>query len=309
MARRNPYICQPGKRVRLKKCDPAFTAEFDNEEEAQESLQKTAADLAKYQDILMAHERHGLLILFQGMDGAGKDSAIKHVMSSVDPQGCEVKMFKRMTEKESRHDFLWRAARAMPARGQIGIFNRSYYEQVIADRLHPEHLDEQKLPMTARTGNLWRRRYRHINNFEQYLVENGIHVLKFFLHLSKEMQRERLLERMSRSDKKWKFSTSDVRERDLWNEYMKIYEEVLSDTSTRYAQWHIIPADNRWFARAIIASIVVTKLKSLHTKYPALGKEEKREMEKAQAKLEGEDHRRVNKLIDGTAGTEETNKL
>lgn len=288
MARRSQYICQPGKRIRLKEHDPGFTGGFDNEEEAQESLQKTAAELAKYQDILMAHEQHGLLILFQAMDGAGKDATIKHVMSSVDPQGCEVKMFKKMTEKELRHDFLWRAARAVPARGQIGIFNRSFYEQVIADRVHPENVERQKLPAKTREGNLWQRRYRQINNFEQYLVENGIHILKFFLHLSKETQRERLLERISRPDKKWKFSTSDVEERDYWDEYMKVYEDVLNQTSTRWASWHIIPADNRWFARATVASIVAAKLKSLHAKYPALSEEQRTKMKKAQAKLERE---------------------
>lgn len=288
MLNHKQFIYRPGGRTRLKDHDPGFTGNFADEGEARESMQADCDELARYQDILMAHETHGLLILFQAMDGAGKDSTIKHVMSSVDPQGCEVKMFKKPTEKDARHDYLWRAACGAPARGQIGIFNRSYYEHVLAERVHPERLERQKLPAEVKDAGIWKRRYRHINNFEQYLFENGIHVLKFFLHMSKAEQRERLLERIARPDKKWKFSASDIEERGLWDEYMRTYEDVLKHTATRRAPWYVVPADRRWFARAAVASIVAAKLKSLHSRYPATSGEEKKELTKAQQALEKE---------------------
>ncbi|HET9531016.1 MAG TPA: PPK2 family polyphosphate kinase, partial [Blastocatellia bacterium] len=263
-------------------------ASFHNQEEAEESIKEDTAALARYQDILMAHETYGVLLLFQAMDGAGKDSAIKHVLSGLDPQGCEVKMFKKPTEKEIRHDYLWRSMNAVPARGQIGIFNRSYYEHVIADRIHPEKLDQQGLAKELRNKRIWKKRYEHINNLEQYLHDEGIIVLKFFLHMSKDKQVERLLERISLPEKKWKFSTSDLEERELWDEYMKAYEEVFSNTSTKDSPWHIIPDDNRWFARAAVASIVVERLKSLHSRYPAMNEDQSRELKRARRKLEQE---------------------
>jgi PPK2 family polyphosphate:nucleotide phosphotransferase len=266
--------------------DPDFTADFADERQAQDILEKTAVEMAKYQDILMAHETKGLLIIFQAMDGAGKDATIKHVMSGLDPQGCELKMFKAPTEKELRHDYLWRAAQAMPARGQIGIFNRSYYEQVIVERIHPEMLKEQKLSAELIRKDIWKRRFRHINNFEEYLFDNGIHMLKFFLHLSKEKQRQKLLERIERPEKKWKFSMDDLKERERWDEYMKFYEEAFKQTSTRTAPWYIIPDNHRWFARATVASIILEKLKSLHSKYPTVSEEEKKQMKKAARMLE-----------------------
>jgi PPK2 family polyphosphate:nucleotide phosphotransferase len=268
--------------------DTKSTGDFAGEDEAKAKMAEDAAELAAYQDLLMAHRTYGLLILFQAMDGAGKDATIKHVMSSADPQGCEVKMFKPATEKEVRHDYLWRAEGGAPARGQIGIFNRSYYEHVVAERVHPERLERQKLPAEVAGEGLWERRFRHINNFEQYLSENGIHVLKFYLNLSREEQRKRLLERLARPEKRWKFSKSDIEERGLWDEYMKVYEETFERTSTEWAPWHIIPADNRWFARAAVASVIVSKLKSLHTDYPRLSEEEERELEEARRTLEGE---------------------
>ena len=282
------FVYKPGRGVKLTQFDPKFTGSFADEAEAQESMAEDTASLAKYQDMLMAHSTYGLLILFQAMDGAGKDATVKHVMSSVDPQGCEVKMFKEMTEKEVKHDYLWRAALALPARGQIGIFNRSYYEHVVAERVHPEKLERQQLPKEAQGKNLWTKRYRQINNFEQYLIENGIHILKFYLNLSWDEQRERLLERMERTEKRWKFSMDDVEERRHWDEYMKAYEQAFDKTSTTRAPWHIIPADSRWFARAAVASIVVAKLKSLHTRYPQPSKEKKKELQQARAALERE---------------------
>ena len=268
--------------------DPKFTGEFAREEDARAWLAEAAEGIAKYQDILMAHGDYGLVVILQAMDGAGKDATIKHVMSSADPQGCEVKMFKEATEKEVRHDYLWRAAQAMPARGQVGIFNRSYYESVIAERVHPEKLERQKLPEGAAGDDLWARRFRQINDFERYLFENGIHVLKFYLNLSREEQRQRLLQRISRPEKRWKFSSSDVEERKLWDEYMGVFEEAFERTSTEWAPWHIIPDDSRWFARAAVASVVAAKLKSFHADYPQPDEDEEQELEQARAALEGE---------------------
>ena len=282
------FIYRPGSGAGLSDFDPRFTGEFSDEKGARDSMAEGAASLARHQDMLMAHETYGLLVLFQGMDSAGKDATIKHVMSAADPQGCEVKMFKESTEKEVRHDYLWRAARALPARGQIGIFNRSYYEHVVADRVHPEKLERQRLPDEVKGEGLWEMRFRQINDFERYLSENGFPVLKFFLNISHAGQRERLLERLERPEKRWKFSSSDIEERGRWDEYMKVYEETFERTSTERAPWYIIPADNRWFARAAVASVVAAKLKSLHTDYPRLDAEQEREMEEARQALEGE---------------------
>jgi polyphosphate kinase 2 (PPK2 family) len=197
-------------------------------------------------------------------------------------------MFKAPTEKELKHDYLMRAACSVPARGQIGIFNRSYYEHVIVERIHPEKLMRQNLPKVLVTSGIWKKRFRHINNFEEYLLDNGIHTLKFFLNLSKNEQREKLLERMERPEKKWKFSMDDIEDRAHWVEYMKVYEEAFNQTSTKLAPWYIIPDNNRWFARASIASIILAKLKSLHSKYPIVGKKLKKEMAKAQTLLQKE---------------------
>ena len=282
------FVFRPGQGRGLKDFDSSYKGDFADEREAQANMKEESGRLAKYQDILMAHETYGLLVLLQAMDSAGKDATIKHVMSSVDPQGCEVKMFKEQTAKERKHDYLWTAARALPARGQIGIFNRSYYEHVVADRVHPEKLDEQQLPEEVKGEDLWAKRYRQINNFEQYLVENGIHVLKFYLNLSREEQKRRLLERMTRPEKRWKFSLSDIEDRGRWDEYMKAYEEVFHQTGTEWAPWHIIPSDHRWFARAAVAAIIVGKLRSLHTEYPRLSEEQEQKVEEARSVLERE---------------------
>jgi PPK2 family polyphosphate:nucleotide phosphotransferase len=280
------FVYTPG--AGLAHFDPKLTGDFADENEARARMTEEAEGIAKYQDILMAHGTHGLLVLFQAMDGAGKDATIKHVMSRTDPQGCEVKMFKESTAKEVKHDYLWRAVQSLPARGQIGIFNRSYYEHVLAEKVHPEKLERQRLPEEAAGEGLWANRYRQINDFERYLFENGIHVLKFYLHLSRDEQRERLLQRIARPEKRWKFSSSDVEERGLWDEHMKAFEEAFEQTSTKLAPWHIIPADNRWFARAAVASAVVSKLKSFHTDYPRLSEEKERELEDARRTLEAE---------------------
>jgi PPK2 family polyphosphate:nucleotide phosphotransferase len=280
------FVYRPGDG--LAHFDPKFTGRFAGEDDARASMSEDAGEIARCQDILMAHGTHGLLVLFQAMDGAGKDATIKHVMSSADPQGCEVKMFKEATEKEVRHDYLWRAVRALPARGQMGIFNRSYYEHVVGERVHPERLERQRLPEGTAGDGFWERRFRQINDFERYLLENGIHVLKFYLNLSRDEQRRRLLERLSRPEKRWKFSPDDVEERGLWDEHMRAYEETFERTSTEPAPWYIIPADNRWFARAAVASAVAAKLRSFHDGYPQPSEEEEKKLAGARASLEGE---------------------
>ena len=279
------FIFRADQNARLTDFDPRTNLEAGEEKKAKERLEEDSQEIAKYQDMLMAHEKYGLLILFQGMDGAGKDSAIKHVMSSLDPQGCEMKMFKSPTEKELKHGYMLRAQSSAPARGQIAIFNRSYYEHVIVERIHAEKLERQNLPKELLSKDIWEKRFGHINSFEQYLFDNGIHTLKFYLNISKEVQGEKLLERIERPDKKWKFTYDDVEERELWNKYMKAYDEAFKATSTKIAPWYIIPDDHRWYARAAIASTILEKLRSFHSKYPTIDKDQKKEMDKAKAKL------------------------
>jgi len=282
-----PYVRRPGERIQLEEIDPGATGEFDREEAAAESEREDTRRLVRLQDLLMAHERYGILILFQGMDASGKDEAIRDVLSSLDPRACEFKQFKKMTEKEARHDWLWRAVAALPARGQIGIFNRSYYEQVTGERVHPERLEEQGLPDEA-LEEIWSKRLRHIRHFEQYLVENGIHVLKFFLHVSKEEQRRRLLERIQNRETCWQFSQNDVEERGRWAEYLHVYGEALTETNTEEAPWYVVPADRRWFGRAVVASVIRAKLEGLHSDYPELSPQQQEELERARATLEGQ---------------------
>ena len=282
------FAVKPDTKFSFKDFDPDFTGEFKDEQEAEKNLEAVSADLAKYQDILMQHETRGLLIIFQGMDTAGKDPLIKHIMSNVDPQGVETKQFKAPTEKERRHDYLWRVVRSLPARGQIGIFNRSYYEHVVAERVHPEKFEKWTLPEEAKKGKVWARIYKEINNFEEYLTNNGIYVLKFFLFMSKEKQRERLLERIERKDKRTGFSTNDIEDRKLWSEFMKYYEETIEKTSTKHAPWYIIPDNHRWFAKTAAANIIVEKLKSFHKDFPEPGEEEMKQLKKAEKMLKSE---------------------
>ncbi|HEV7905154.1 MAG TPA: PPK2 family polyphosphate kinase [Pyrinomonadaceae bacterium] len=275
-----------GKRLRLESYDPAFTGGFKSREEAEAKIQRDCESLAQYQDKLLAEERQSLLLIFQAMDGAGKDGTIKHVMSSVDPQGCVVTINEKPGATELKHDYLWRFVRNLPKRGQIGIFNRSYYEEVLSTRIHPERLEDQQLPPRIRDAKgIWRQRFQQINNFEQYLTENGIHVMKFFLHLSKEKQRERLLERLEVPEKKWKFSMNDVTERALWDEYMSAFEDAITQTNTQRAPWYVVPADERWFSALVVADLVLDKLKSLKLRYPHVSSEGKKEMEKARKLL------------------------
>ncbi|MES2462293.1 MAG: PPK2 family polyphosphate kinase [Armatimonadota bacterium] len=278
-------LFEPGSEINLDKIDPDTDVGMGTEEEAQESLKRSTEQMVICQDKLMAHETYGLLVLFQGMDASGKDEAVTHVLSSLDPRGCEFKQFRTMTSKEEKHDYLWRVAAALPARGQIGIFNRSYYEHVVAERVHPETLESQGLPAEAKKG-IWEKRFRHINHFEQYLAENGIHLLKFFLHVSKEEQRKRLLLRIDRPELQWQFSQRDVEEREYWKKYEKAYSDALTQTNTQEARWHVIPADRDWCARAAVASVIAAKLDSLHSGYPKLSDEEQKALKSARRRLE-----------------------
>jgi PPK2 family polyphosphate:nucleotide phosphotransferase len=276
----------PGEKVCLENYDPSFTAGFQGEPEASVRIRKDCETLALLQDKFLAQGTHALLLIFQAMDGAGKDGTIKHVMSNVDPQGCTVTDFKRPGEKELKHDYLWRFVKELPERGKIGIFNRSYYEEVLVSRVHPERLKEQCLPPAVqKTEKLWRQRFIQINHFEQYLSENGIIPVKIFLHISKEKQRERLLERTTLVEKRWKFSLDDVEERAHWNKYMKAYEDALTHTNTRQSPWHIIPADHRWFSALAVAELVVNKLRALKPRYPHPTAEQREELAKGKRKL------------------------
>jgi PPK2 family polyphosphate:nucleotide phosphotransferase len=284
----NQFIVPPGRKIRLKDYDPGYTGNFKNKEQAQDRLRAGVERLAKYQSILYAQNTYALLIILQAMDAAGKDGTIEHVMSGVNPQGCQVYAFKAPSHEELDHDFLWRCMKALPERGRIGIFNRSYYEEVLVVRVHPELLKRQQLPPGTKGKKIWKDRFEDINNFERYLVRNGIVILKLFLNISKEEQRRRFLARIMTPDKNWKFSVDDVKERACWDDYMKAYEDMFSHTSTRWAPWHIIPADNKWFTRAAVADIIVEKLKSLKLNYPAVTEDHRRELLKARALLENE---------------------
>jgi PPK2 family polyphosphate:nucleotide phosphotransferase len=288
MGRQHDFMVRPGSRPRLKNYDTAFTGGFADEGAASDKIEADCDELASLQDRLMAEETHALLVILQAVDGSGKDGTIKHVASSLDPQGCTAVNFKKPSEIENKHDYLWRFHQEVPERGRITFFNRSYYEEIISPRVHRERLDEQNLPTNSRARDIWKRRMGEINNFEQYLTDNGVVVLKFFLHLSKEKQAERLLERTKESAKKWKFSAADLENRELWDEHIKAHEEMLARTSTRAAPWHIIPADHRWFSALAVADLMARKLRSLKPRYPAAKGEEKREMEKARRVLERE---------------------
>ena len=282
------FIVPPGKKIRLKNYDPGFTAHYQNKDEASTKLRKDIERLAKYQDVLYAQNTYALLVVLQAMDTAGKDGIIRHVMSGVNPQGTQVHSFKTPSAEELDHDFLWRNMRALPERGGIGIFNRSYYEEVLIVRVHPEILDLQKLPPALKGKNIWKQRFDEINNFEKYLVRNGIVVLKFFLNLSKEEQKRRLLARINTPEKNWKFSLTDVKERAHWDDYMMAFEDAFNHTSTEHAPWHIVPADHKWFTRTVVADIIVEKLKALKLRYPAISKEHRQHLLKAKKLLENE---------------------
>jgi len=282
------FVVPPGKRIRLKRYDPGYTGKFKNKKGARKRLEQDIAKLAEYQDILYAQNTYALLLIFQALDAAGKDGAIKHVMSGVNPQGCQVFAFKAPSSEELDHDYLWRTMKALPERGRIGIFNRSYYEEVLVARVHPEILEKQQLPPEAKGENMWKHRYEEINNFEKYLVHNGIIVVKFFLYVSRKEQKKRFMERIQLHEKNWKFSATDAQERTYWKGYMKAYEDVFNHTSTKWAPWYVIPADNKWFTRVAVADVVTSRLKSLKLSYPTVTKERKQNILKAKQMLEKE---------------------
>lgn len=279
----------PGTNVKLKDYPPDGTGPFRSKEDAAQELQDDVLKLTELQSKLYAQDTYALLIILQGIDASGKDGTIKHVMSGVNPTGCQVKSFKAPSTEELDHDYLWRHVKALPERGTIGIFNRSYYEEVLVVRVHPELLAKEKIhPVKKKNGKLWASRFREMNEFERYLVDNGIEVLKFFLHLSKDEQKRRFLDRVDSEDKNWKFSEADVKERTHWDDYRVAFEEMLSHTSTDYAPWHVIPADHKWFTRAAVADIIVRKLESMDLRYPELDAAQRKALQSARLLLESE---------------------
>ena len=279
---------RPAQEIHLKDYDPGFTSHYKNKAEASAKLRKDIKRLAKYQSVLYAQNTYALLVMLQAMDTAGKDGTIRHVMSGVNPQGTQVHSFKAPSAEELDHDFLWRSMKALPERGGIGIFNRSYYEEVLVVRVHPEILDLQRLPPGAKGKGIWKHRFDEINYFEKYLVRNGIVVLKFFLNLSKGEQKRRLLARINTPEKNWKFSLADAKERGYWDDYMNAFEDTFNHTSTEWAPWYIIPADNKWFTRTVVADVIIEKLKSLKLSYPAVSDEHRQHLLEAKELLENE---------------------
>jgi PPK2 family polyphosphate:nucleotide phosphotransferase len=284
------YRVGNGKHFKLKDHDPADTNGLESElkPQAKELLADGVKKLSDLQNILAAQDRWGLLLIFQAMDAAGKDGTIKHVMSGVNPQGVDVWSFKGPSAEELHHDFLWRTTKVLPERGQIGIFNRSYYEEVLVVRVHPEILDSQRLPKTLVTQHIWQERFEDINCFEQHLTRNGIAVVKFFLHLSRKEQKRRFLERLDNQHKNWKYSSADLKERECWDDYQKAYEEMIQHTATEHAPWYVVPADNKWFTRLVVAEAVVDALEAMDLKYPKVTGDQRTALAAAKVKLENE---------------------
>jgi PPK2 family polyphosphate:nucleotide phosphotransferase len=282
-----PYRVTHGKKFRLKHVDPADTGKLKSEDKprAREALQMGVEALAELQDMLYAQDRWSLLLIFQAMDAAGKDGTIKHVMSGINPQGCQVSSFKAPTTTDLEHDYLWRCVKELPERGRIGIFNRSYYEETLVVRVHPEFLTGQKMPPECVTKDIWHDRFQDIRSFERYLHRNGTIVRKFFLHVSKEEQEKRFLERLNTPDKNWKFSANDIKERGFWKDYMHAYEQTIRETATEHSPWYVVPADNKWFTRVIVASAIVDALASLNLHYPKVSAAKRKELAVAKATL------------------------
>ena len=283
-----PYRISKGKGFRLRDVDPEDTAHLESAdaERAREVLKEGVERLAEYQDMLYAQDRWSLLLIFQAMDAAGKDGTIKHVMSGVNPQGVEVYSFKAPSAEDLDHDYLWRCLRRLPERGRIGIFNRSYYEEVLIARVHPEILGRQKLPPELVTKRVWQDRYQDIRNVEQYLTRNGTVIRKFFLHVSKREQKRRFLSRLDEPEKNWKFSASDVAERRHWKDYQRAYEDVIRETSTPEAPWYVVPADHKWFTRLVVAAAIVDALAGLDLHYPKVGAAQRKALATARRELD-----------------------
>jgi PPK2 family polyphosphate:nucleotide phosphotransferase len=282
-----PYRVDDGKKFRLEDVDPDDTGHLQDrdKERAQQALQVGVEALSTLQDMLYAQDRWSVLLVFQAMDAAGKDGAIKHVMSGVNPQGCQVASFKAPSSEELDHDYLWRCQRHLPERGRIGIFNRSYYEEVLVVRVHPELLRMQKLPESLRDEDLFEKRYQDIRSFERYLSRNGTLVRKFFLHVSRKEQKRRFLERLEDPEKNWKFSIGDAKERAHWKDYMRAYEKMIRETATSEAPWYVVPADHKWFTRVVVASAVVEALASLDLQYPKVDESKLAELAEARQAL------------------------
>jgi PPK2 family polyphosphate:nucleotide phosphotransferase len=276
-----PYCITDGGKFRLKHIDPDDTGDLEAEDKprSKEVLEQGTQLVAELQDKLYAQDRWAVLLIFQAMDAAGKDGAIKHVMSGINPQGCQVFSFKGPSAEDLDHDYLWRCMKCLPERGRIGIFNRSYYEEVLVVRVHPEFLRGQKVPSELVKSDIWENRYKDIRNFERYLTRNGIVVRKFFLHVSKKEQKRRFLERIDNPDKNWKMSVADAKEREFWDEYMESYEDMIRNTATSYAPWYVIPANNKWFTRIVVGAAVIDTLASLNLKYPVVNDAKRKELQ------------------------------
>ena len=282
-----PLRVKPGSKIDLAEdFDPRFKAGVKKKKEGVEMLAEGVRLLSEYQAKLAAQDTWGVLVVLQALDAAGKDGTIRHVMSGVNPQGVAVHGFKVPSAAELSHDYLWRYAQRLPARGEIGIFNRSYYEEVLVVRVHPENLERQRLPEEARAGDVWKRRYREINEWERHLTDNGFRVVKLFLNLSKEEQRRRLLRRIDLPSHNWKFSAADVKERELWDDYQKAFSEALSHTSTQWAPWYVIPADRKWYARLAAAAVIVNALMEIDPRFPEVGEEQRKRLLDIKQQLE-----------------------
>ena len=277
-----------GRHFRLKDFDPADTGHWKSKEHAEETLVERVARTAELQDKLYAQDKWALLLIFQAMDAAGKDGAIKHVMSGVNPQGCEVHAFKAPSADELQHDFLWRTTRVLPERGHIGIFNRSYYEEVLVVRVHPNILEGQKIPSSLVGKKIWEERFEDICCFERHMARSGTVIRKFFLNVSKKEQKKRFLKRLEEPEKNWKFSPSDVKERECWDDYHEAYEEMIRNTATKHSPWYVVPADNKWFTRLVISTVIVDALESLKLDYPKVDPAKRKELEEAAKQLEKE---------------------
>ena len=283
------FLVAENSQVNLSEFPADYTGDYTDKDQAKKDLKTNIKRLSDLQSVLWAHNVHALLIIFQAMDAAGKDSAIKHVMSGLNPQGVDVNSFKQPSPEELDHDYLWRAMKDLPERGRIGIFNRSYYEDVLVVRVHPGILENAQLPDKVKFNpNVWQLRFEQIRNFEKYLSENGIHVLKFFLNVSKDEQKERFLDRINRPDKNWKFSASDAKERGFWDEYMKAYADAIGNTSTKNAPWFVVPADHKWFTRVVVSNVIINKLESLDMHYPVVTEQHKESLLEAKQMLESE---------------------
>jgi PPK2 family polyphosphate:nucleotide phosphotransferase len=285
-----PYIIEDGKKFRLKDYDPGDTHHLDSEDkpEVKKWLEEGVALLSEMQNMLYAQSNWGLLLIFQAMDAAGKDGTIKHVMSGVNPQGVDVYPFKAPSAEEMAHDFMWRTNRCLPARGKIGIFNRSYYEEVLVVRVHPELLEKQKIPKELRDHHVWKSRYEDIAALERYLTRNGIAIRKFFLNVSKKEQKRRFLERLENPEKNWKFSADDVNERKYWDDYQAKYEKMIRNTASKHAPWVVVPADNKWFTRLLVVATIVDALSAMDLEYPKVSAEQREALKAARKKLEKE---------------------